>query len=43
MMNEFRNAVVDAINQATADEAANQADHEARVEQLDAEHAEFGR
>ncbi|KAM3137389.1 hypothetical protein pb186bvf_010569 [Paramecium bursaria] len=42
-LNEFRNAVVDAINDTTAQEAVNLAEFEERVEQLNAEFAEFGR
>ncbi|CAD8182504.1 unnamed protein product [Paramecium pentaurelia] len=42
-LNEFRNAVVDAINDATALEAENQQEFEERVEQLDHEFSEFGK
>ncbi|CAD8095393.1 unnamed protein product [Paramecium sonneborni] len=42
-LNEFRNAVVDAINAATAQEAQDVQDYEDRIEQLDAEYAEFQR
>lgn len=40
-LNEFRNAVVDAINDATAQEAVNVAEFEERIQQLDDEYAEF--
>ncbi|KAM3144293.1 hypothetical protein pb186bvf_003457 [Paramecium bursaria] len=42
-LNEFRNAVVDSLNDLTAQEAQNQEDFEERVDQLNAEHAEFQR
>ncbi|CAD8049227.1 unnamed protein product [Paramecium primaurelia] len=42
-LNDFRNAVVDQINDLTAQEAQDVADHEAYLEQLDSEFAEFGR
>lgn len=40
-LNEFRNAVVDALNDLSATEAENVAAHEERVDALNAEHAEF--
>lgn len=42
-MNEFRSAVVDALNDLTATEAENVAAFEERVEDLNAEFASFGR
>lgn len=42
-LNEFRNAVVDSINDLTAQEAQDQEDHEEYLAQLDDEHAEFQR
>ncbi|CAD8057286.1 unnamed protein product [Paramecium sonneborni] len=42
-LNDFRNAVVDQINDLTAQEAQDVVDHEAYLEQLDTEFAEFGR
>ncbi|CAD8126574.1 unnamed protein product [Paramecium sonneborni] len=42
-LNEFRNAVVDQINDLTAQEAQDVLDHEAYLEQLDDEYAEFQR
>jgi len=42
-LNEFRVEVVNALNELTANEAQAVADFEARVEQLDAEYAEFQR
>lgn len=40
-LNEFRNDVVDALNQLTLDEAQAVEDFEERVDQLDHEYAEF--
>jgi hypothetical protein len=40
-LNEFRTAVVDALNALTATEAENVAAFEERVDALNAEHAEF--
>jgi len=40
-LNEFRVAVVDALNALTAAEADNLAEYEERVAALDAEYAEF--
>ena len=42
-MNEFRTAVVDALNALTATEAENVTAHEERVDALNAEFAEFQR
>jgi len=42
-LNEFRNAVVDALNALTATEAENVAAFEERVDSLNAEFAEFQR
>jgi uncharacterized protein with GYD domain len=42
-LNEFRTAVVDALNDLTATEAENVKDFEERVDALNAEFAEFGR
>ncbi|CAK56445.1 unnamed protein product (macronuclear) [Paramecium tetraurelia] len=42
-LNDFRNAVVDQINELTAQEAQDVIDHEAYLEQLDDEFSEFGR
>ncbi len=42
-LNEFRTAVVAALNELTATEAENVAEHELRVAALDAEFAEFQR
>jgi len=40
-LNEFRNAVVDSLNDLTLREQQDEQDFEERVEQLDAEFAEF--
>ncbi|KAM3145435.1 hypothetical protein pb186bvf_002479 [Paramecium bursaria] len=42
-LNDFRNAVVQALNDLTAQEAQNVLDHEEYLEQLDSEYAEFQR
>ena len=42
-LNEFRTAVVDALNDLTATEADNVAAFEERVDSLNAEYAEFQR
>jgi len=42
-LNEFRVAIVDAINDSTALEAQNVAEFEQRVAQLNAEFADFQR
>jgi TolA-binding protein len=42
-LNEFRNAVIDSLNDLTAQEAANVQEFEERCVQLDLEHAEFQR
>jgi hypothetical protein len=43
MLNEFRNAVVDALNDATLREQEEQEEYEEHVDQLNAEYAEFQR
>ena len=43
LLNEFRNAVVDAINDATLREQDEQEEYEEHVDQLNAEYAEFQR
>jgi len=42
-LNDFRNAVVDSLNDLTLREQQDQEDFEERVDQLDAEYAEFQR
>jgi hypothetical protein len=42
-LNEFRNAVVDSLNDLTLQEQQNQTDFEERVDQLNAEYSEFQR